>query len=161
MEIFGQLDVKSSIRDVYIGWLVGDEWREKVTVRWQGTSEAQKPAWERCAGSLMAEMKAKYTLWTFGLLKQAATLDIASPDTGQCLKPPFEPFTSPCTNSPLLQSTLSRQTKFRLEANSTMVWLYASSVGSILPDVQFGMVSQDWVTILLITNVYTMKSCSL
>ena len=27
-----------------------------------------------------------------------------------------------------------------------MVWLYAGSVGSILPDVQFGMVSQDWVT---------------
>ena len=41
---------------------------------WQGTSEAKKPAWRGCAGSLMVEMK----LWTFGLLKQVATLDIAN-----------------------------------------------------------------------------------
>jgi len=32
---------------------------------------------------------------TCGLLKEAATLDIASPDTCQCLNPPFKPFTSP------------------------------------------------------------------
>jgi len=32
-------------------------------------------------------------VWTFGLLREAATLDIASLDTCQCLKPPFEPFT--------------------------------------------------------------------
>jgi len=41
-------------------------------------SEAQKSAWKGCAVSLMAKMA---TLWMFGLLKQAATLDIASPDT--------------------------------------------------------------------------------
>ena len=48
--------------------------------------------------------EAKSTLWIFGLLKQAATLDIASPDTCQCLKPPFEPFTPSwihsCYNQP-------------------------------------------------------------
>jgi len=27
-----------------------------------------------------------------------------------------------------------------------MVWLYAGGVSLILPDVQFGTVSQDWVT---------------
>jgi len=61
-----------------------------------GTSEAQKPAWRGYAGFLMAEIyEVKCTLWTFGLLKQAAKLDIASPNTCQCLKPPFKPFTSP------------------------------------------------------------------
>ena len=33
-----------------------------------------------------------------------------------------------------------------LETNSTVVWLYAGSVSLILPDVWFGLVSQDWVT---------------
>ena len=56
---------------------------------WWGTSEAQKPAWQGSAGSLMAET---VYVWT---AKQAVTLDIASPDTCQCLKLPFEPFTSP------------------------------------------------------------------
>ena len=35
---------------------------------------------------------------------------------------------------------------FRLETNSTVVWLYAGGVSFILPDVRFGMVSLDWVT---------------
>ena len=35
--------------------------------------------------------------------------------------------------------------KFKLETNSTVVWLYACGVSLILPDVQFGSVSQDWV----------------
>ena len=39
-----------------------------------------------CAGSLMAEMKQNLHCGRVGLLKQAATLDIASPDTCQCLK---------------------------------------------------------------------------
>ena len=34
--------------------LVGKGYSSKL---WQGTSEAQKPAWRDCAGSLMAEMK--------------------------------------------------------------------------------------------------------
>ena len=42
----------------------------------------QKPAWKGYAGSLMVEMKQNIaTLWTFGLLKLATTLDIASPKT--------------------------------------------------------------------------------
>ena len=84
----------------------------------------------------------KSTLWVFGLLKQAATLDIASIDTGQCLKPPFEAFTSlwihPCYNQPRVG-----RLKFRLETNSTVVWLYSGGVSLILPDVWFGT---DWVT---------------
>jgi len=43
-------------------------------------------------------------------------------------------------NSPLLQSASSKP-KFRLETNSTVVWLYAGGVSLILPDVQFGTVS--------------------
>jgi len=71
------------------GWW-GMDWREKVIA--QNCGRALVKPWRGCAGSLMAEMN---TLWTFGLLKQAATLDIVSPDTCQSLIPPFEPFTSP------------------------------------------------------------------
>jgi len=71
-------------------------------------------------------------LWTFGLLKEAATLDIASPDTCQCLNLPFEPFTSqwihPCYNQPWVS-----RPNFMLETNSTVVWLYAGGVSLILP----------------------------
>jgi len=53
-------------------------------------------------------------VWTFGLLKEAATLDIACPDTCECLQPPFEPLTSrwihPCYNQPRVS-----RSKFRLE----------------------------------------------
>ena len=55
------------------------DWREKVTV-------------QNCGRVPVNE--AQSTVWTFGLLKEAATLDIASPDTYQSLKIPFEPFTS-------------------------------------------------------------------
>jgi len=50
-------------------------------------------------------------------------------------------FHSPCHNQPQVS-----RPKFRLETNSTVVWLYAGDVSLILPDVQFGMVSLDWVT---------------
>ena len=73
-------------------------------------------------------------MWTFGLLKEAVTLDIASPDTCQYLNPPFEPFI--CN-----QPRVSRP-RFRLETNSTVVWLYAGGVSLILPDVRFGIVSR-------------------
>jgi len=46
-------------------------------------------------------------------------------------------------NSPLLQSASISRPKFRLETNSTVVWLYAGGVGFILPDVRFEMVSLD------------------
>ena len=53
-------------------------------------SEAQKPTWKGCAGPLMAEMSQIYTVdvWT-------AKASSTNPDTHQCLKPPYEPFTSP------------------------------------------------------------------
>jgi len=51
--------------------------------------KALKPAYKGCTGSLMAEMEQKPPL-----LKQAATLDIASPDTCHYQIPPFDPFTS-------------------------------------------------------------------
>ena len=55
------------------------EWWAKVIVKIGGNDQNE----------------AKSILWTFGLLKYAATLDIASPDTRQCLKLPFKPFISP------------------------------------------------------------------
>ena len=73
--------------------MVGKDWREKVTVQNCGRALVKlknQPGWV-VPGSLMAEMA---TLWMFGLLKQAAALDIASPDTCQCLKLPFETFKS-------------------------------------------------------------------
>ena len=86
---------------------------------------------------LMAEMHVvKSTLWAFGLLKQAATLDVASWDTCQSLKPLWS-LTYHCEFTP---ATISLGLKFRLETNSTLVWLYAGGVSLILPDVQFGMV---------------------
>jgi len=49
-------------------------------------------------------------------------------------------------NSPLLHSASSNyisRPKFRLETNSTVVWLYAGGVSLILSDVRFGTVSLD------------------
>ena len=91
----------------------------------------------------MAETK--HNLHCGRWLKQAATLDIASPDTCQGLKPPFEPFTSMWIHPSYNQPRVSRP-KFRLETNSTVVWLYAGGVSLILPDERFGTVSLDWVT---------------
>ena len=77
--------------------------------------------------------------------KTSSNTGYSTPDTCQCLKLSFEPFTSswihPCYNQPWVG-----RPKFRLETNSTVVWLYAGGVSLILPDVCFGMVSQDWVT---------------
>ena len=73
----GYLDVKGSIRDVFIWSVMEVYWWEKVTVQQCGRDEAQ------------------FTVWMSGLLRGAATVDIASPHTCQYLKPPFEPFTSP------------------------------------------------------------------
>ena len=39
------------------------------------------------------------------------------------------------------------------------MWLYAGGVSLILPDAQFGMVSQDWVT--YISSVSATMHCSL
>jgi len=109
--------------------VVGHEWSPKTSL-------------EGMCWLLSGWNETKSTLWVFGLLKQAATLDIASIDTGQCLKPPFEAFTSlwihPCYNQPRVG-----RLKFRLETNSTVVWLYSGGVSLILPDVRFGT---DWVT---------------
>ena len=79
---------------------------------------------------------------------------IASPDTCQCLNPPSEPFTSPWIHPCYNQPRVSRP-KFRLETNSTVAWLYAGGVSTILPDVRFGMVSLDQVTYIGAWTVYT------
>ena len=51
--------MRDNIRDVFIGWVAGDGLAGKgyTSKLWQGTNEAQKPAWRGCAGSLMPEMK--------------------------------------------------------------------------------------------------------
>jgi len=139
------LDVWGSIRDVYIGWVVGMYRWEKVTIQNCGTALV-KPKNQGLCWLLSGWNEAHSTLWAFGLLKQAATLDIASPDTCQCLKPPFEPFTSPWIHPCYNQPRVSRP-KFRLETNSVVVWLYAGGVSLILPDVWLGTVSLDWVTL--------------
>jgi len=43
----GWLDVRGSIRDVFIGWVAGDglAGKDYSSKLWYGTSEAQKPAW--------------------------------------------------------------------------------------------------------------------
>ena len=138
------LDVQGSIRDVFIGGVGGDgrggkrlQFKIVVEHYWSPKTNLEGLCW-----LLNGWNEAHSTVWTFGLLRKAATLDIASPDTCQCLKPPFEPFTSPwnhpCYNQPRVSIP-----KFRLETNSTVVWLYAGGVSLILPDVRFGTVSLD------------------
>ena len=138
------LDLRGSVRDVFIGWVAGDGLAGKgySSKLWQGTSEAQKPAWMGLCWLPNSWNEAQSTVWTFGLSKEAATLDIASPDTCQCLKPPLEPSTPPWIHPCYNQPRVSRP-KFRLETNSTVVWLYAGGASLILPDVRFGTVSLD------------------
>ena len=100
--------------------------------------------------------EAKSTLWIFWLLKQAATLDIATPDTCQCLKPPFKPFTSPWIHTCYLNRY---RLKFRVENNSTVVWLFGGGVNLILPDVRFWTVSQDWVAMSKVHFKNHLASC--
>jgi len=76
-----------------LGGGAGMDWWEKVTVQKCDRALVKpknQPGWG-CTSSLMAEMKHNLL---FGLPKEATTLDIVSPDTFQCLKPPLEPFTS-------------------------------------------------------------------
>jgi len=66
------LDVGGSIRDVFIGWVVGDGLPGKgyTSIWWQGTIEAQKSAWGGCAGSLMPEMKQNQQCGRLGCSKK-------------------------------------------------------------------------------------------
>ena len=116
--------------------LRGMDWREKVIVQIVvGHQWSPKTSLEGlCQFFNNGWNEAKSTRWTFGLLKQAATLDMASPDTCQCLKPPCKPFKSPWIHPFYNQPRVGRL-KFRLETNNTVVWLYAGGVSLILPDV--------------------------
>ena len=70
------------------------DWREKITA--QNCGRALVKSKNKPGGVLLKGCnEAKSTLCMFGLLKEAATLDIAGLDTCQCLKLPFEPLTSP------------------------------------------------------------------
>ena len=116
----------------------GMDWWEKFSSKlWQATCEVQKPAWRGCAGSLMAEMK--LNLHCGGLDKQRHWKQPAKTFAGA--QAAIQAFHITVT-SLLLQSALSKWTKFRLEANSIVVWLRAGGVSLILPDVRFGTVSQ-------------------
>ena len=72
-----------------------------------------------------------------GMLQQAATLDIASPDS----LPVPETTIWAIVKPPLLESALSMLTKV-LETNSTVVWQSARGISLILPDIRFGSVFQ-------------------
>jgi len=150
--------MRGSIRDVFIGWVVGGGLAGKVTVQNYGRHYwSPKTSLEGLCWLLDGWNEALSTLWTFGLLKPAATLDIDSPDTCQCLKPPFEPFTPPwihpCYNQPRVSGP-----KFKLETNSTVMWLYAGGLSLILPDVRFGTVSLNWVTYAFIFRSSTRRN---
>ena len=111
IEKIGWVDMLGSIRDAHIGRVVGNGLAGKVysLKLWWGTSEVQKPcSLEGLCSLLNGWNEANSTPWMFGLLKQAATLDIASPDTCQCLKPPCSQAFRITMNSPLLQSASSR-----------------------------------------------------
>ena len=120
IEKFGWLEMWGSIRDVFIGFVVGDGLTRKgycskfYVVGTIGHYWSSKPTWMGGAGSLISEMKQNlhlYTaLWMFGLLKQAAILDIASP--GTCQVPETTIWALHITvNSPLLQSASDRWTQ--------------------------------------------------
>ena len=88
---FGWLDMRGSIRDDFIGWVVGVE--VYSTKWWWGMYEAQKPAWKECAGSLMAEMK-HVTIYTVDIWT-AKTSNNTSYCQPRHLSVPFKPLTSP------------------------------------------------------------------
>ena len=62
----------------------------------------------------------------FGLPKEAAALDIASPVPEPAIRAFHITVNSPCHNQPRVS-----RPKFRLETNSTVAWLYAGGVSSI------------------------------
>ena len=78
----------------------------------------------------MAEIKNNGHLKHLDYKKQAAMLDILSPDTGKCKKPPYKPFT---LKAPLLESASNRLTNF----SSIRVLQSADSVSLILHMVLF------------------------
>ena len=132
--------MRGSIRDVFIGW--GMDWREKVTV--QNCGRALVKPKNQPGGVVLAPQWLKwstiYSVDVWAAKRSSNTIAIASPDTCQRLKPPFKPFTSPWIHPCYNQPRVSRP-KFRLETNSTVVWLYAGGVSLIVPDMQFGTVS--------------------
>jgi len=98
------------------GWTGGKRLQFKIAV---GHQWSPKTSLEELCWLLNGWNEAQSTVWAWGLPKEAATLDIASPDTCQCLKPPFEPFTSPWIHPCYNQPWVSRS-KFRLKTNSTV-----------------------------------------
>jgi len=135
LEKIGWLNVRGSIWDVFIGWGWGMDWWEKVTV--QNCGRALVKPKNQPGRVVLAPYWLKWsTIYSVdvGAAKRSNT------DICQCLEPPFEPFTSPWIHPCYNQPQVSKP-KFRLETNSTVVWLYAGGVSLILPDVRFGTVS--------------------
>ena len=66
------LDVRGSVRDVFIGLVAGDGLAGKgyTSKLLQGIGEAQKPAWRSCAGSVMPEMKQNQQCGRLGCSKK-------------------------------------------------------------------------------------------
>jgi len=63
---------------------------------------------------------------------------------------------SPCYNQPRVS-----RPKFRPKTNSTVVWLYDGGVSLILPDVQIGMVSLEYIYRSHMLEVYNINMMSL
>jgi len=136
--------MRSSIRDVFIGWGWGMDWQEKVKV--QNCGRALVKPKNQPGGVVLAPWWLKWsTLYTVDIWTAKTSSNTGyNPDTCQYLKPPFKPFTSPWIH-PCFNQPQGSRPKFRLETNSTVVWLYVGGVSLILPDVRFGTVSLDWV----------------
>ena len=99
---------------------------------------------------------AQSTVSTFLLLKQLVILEITSPNTCQCQKPQFKHFILPWKH-PCFKQPRVGWVKFRLENNSTVMWISSGGVSLISIAVWFGSVFQYWVTFfcfLLICIVY-------
>ena len=103
--------MRSSVRDVSIGCVAGDglEGKGYTSKLWQGNSEAQKPAWMGCAGSLMPEMKHNQQC-VYWAAQRSSNTGYSQPRHLPIPEPAIRAFHI-TVNSSLLQSASSESTK--------------------------------------------------
>ena len=112
------------------GWR-GMDWRENITV--QNCGRALVKPKNQPGGTVLAPQCLKWS--TINSVDVWAAQRSSNTGYSQCLNPPFEPFTSPWIHPCYNQPRVSRP-KFRMETNSTVVWLYAGGV-SLMCDLEW------------------------
>ena len=122
IEKIGQLDVRGSIRDDFIGWGRGMDWREKVAV--QNCGRALVKPKNQPGGAVLAPQCLKWStinivdVWA---AQRSSNTGYSQPRHLHVPEPTISAFHI-TVNSPLPQSASSKQSKFRLETNIIVQW---------------------------------------